>query len=69
MLHNMPEFNIFIITGEVPKAKDKKEKKKENLLAKALKKSDEKDDEMISQLSGMKDKLRRLPMTSHAGGG
>jgi hypothetical protein len=65
----MPEFNIFIMTGDVPKKEKKKESKKENLLAKALKKSDEKDDEMISHLAAMKDKMRRLPMTSHVGGG
>jgi hypothetical protein len=66
----MPEFNIFIMMGDTPNKEEKKAKKdKKNPLAEALKKSNENEDEMVNHLSGIKDKLRRLPMTSHVGGG
>jgi hypothetical protein len=61
----MPDINIFIMS-ESPKKEEKKEKKKENLLAKALKKSDGKDDEMILH---MKEMARKMGNTSHIGGG
>ena len=59
----MPDINIFIIS-QVP---EKKEKKKENPLADALMES--KQDEMIGVLSEIAQKLKRLPLTSHTGGG
>lgn len=69
----MPDFNIFVMMGpqkDDDDDEDKEEKKKKkNPLAEALKKSNKNEEEMISQLSGVKEKLKRLPMTSHTGGG
>jgi hypothetical protein len=58
----MPDINIFILS-QVP---DKKEKKV-NPLAEALMSG--RHEEMMGIMSQIAEKLKRLPMTSHAGGG
>lgn len=62
----MPSFNIFIISAP-PEVK--KEEKKERKLTNALRQKRNSEDQMVSKLSEISDKLRRLPLTSHAGGG
>lgn len=63
---DMPSFNIFIISAP-PEVK--KEEKKERKLTNALREKSSVDDGMLSKLSEISDKLRRLPLTSHVGGG
>lgn len=64
-MEGIPNFNIFIISAPP----EKKEVKKERKLTNALRQKSSTDEGMLSKLSEISDKLRRLPMTSHAGGG
>ena len=63
---DMPSFNIFIISAP-PEVK--KEEKKERKLTRALRQKKDTGDAMVNKLSEISDKLRRLPLTSHVGGG
>ena len=66
----MPTFNIFItMSPEKEDKEDKKEKKKDSALSKALKRSSDNEDEMLAEMKVTNDKLRRLPLNSHVGGG
>ena len=60
----MPTINIFLYADGPPKKEKKKEEKKDekkdNLLAKALKKSNDNEDEIISEIKTTNNKLRRM---------
>lgn len=62
----MPAFNIFILN--IPEKEEEKGEKEDRLLSKMLRSKKSMHDDMMSQLSEISNKLRRLPMTSHLGG-